>query len=104
MISQRLRNTIIHEKGIKLAELVWKAKRLKKNKGLDLVVIDYLQLLTVGTKHSENRQAEVSIISRTLKKLARELDVPVIALSQLSRKVESRESISKVILSSANLK
>ncbi|NQZ65698.1 MAG: replicative DNA helicase [Mycoplasmatales bacterium] len=78
--------------GIKLAELVWKAKRLKKNKGLELIVIDYLQLLTVGTTHSENRQAEVSIISRTLKKLARELNVPVIALSQLSRKVESRES------------
>lgn len=78
--------------GIKLAELVWKAKRLKKNKGLDLIIIDYLQLLTVGSNSSDNRQAEVSVISRTLKKLARELDIPIIALSQLSRKVESRES------------
>ena len=76
--------------GIKLGELVWKAKRLKKNKGLDVIVIDYLQLITTAA-NGENRQAEVSAISRTLKKLARELEVPIIALSQLSRKVEQRD-------------
>lgn len=77
--------------GIKINELVWKARRLKKNIGIDMIIIDYLQLLSAGGK-TDNRQAEVSLISRTLKKLARELEVPVIALSQLSRKVEQRES------------
>lgn len=56
-----------------------------------MIVIDYLQLISAGG-NSDNRQAEVSVISRTLKKLARELEVPIIALSQLSRKVEQRES------------
>lgn len=74
-----------------LSEMVWKAKQLKKNKGLDIVFIDYLQLINMGTK-TESRQNEVSIISRTLKKLAREIEAPVVALSQLSRKVEMRES------------
>ena len=78
--------------GLRLAELVWKAKKLSKNKGLDMIVIDYLQLLTVGPASSRDRQAEVSVISRTLKKLARELDIPIIALSQLSRAVENREN------------
>ena len=78
--------------GLRLAELVWKAKKLHKNKGLDMIVIDYLQLLTVGPASSRDRQAEVSVISRTLKKLARELDIPIIALSQLSRAVENREN------------
>ena len=77
--------------GIKLSELIWKAKRLHKNIGLDFIVIDYLQLITTSSK-SDNRQSEVTLISSSLKKLARELEVPVIALSQLSRKVESRES------------
>ena len=79
--------------GIKLSELVWKAKKLHKNKGLDMIVIDYLQLIVSSSSNGvENRQAEVSAISRTLKKLARDLNIPVIALSQLSRKVEQRES------------
>ncbi len=78
--------------GVKLGELVWKAKKLHKNVGLDMIVIDYLQLLSVGNASSDNRQAEVSVISRTLKQLARELDVPVVALSQLSRRVEQREN------------
>lgn len=78
--------------GIKLSELVWKAKKLHKNKGLDFIVIDYLQLIVASSGGSDdNRQAEVSAISRTLKKLARDLNIPVIALSQLSRKVEQRE-------------
>ena len=69
------------------AELRSKCRKLKLEKGLDLVIIDYLQLMTTG---KENRQQEVSDISRSLKLLARELNVPVVALSQLSRKVEER--------------
>ena len=66
-----------------------RARRLKSREGLSLVVIDYLQLMT-GRHGSENRQVEVSEISRGLKILARELEVPVVALSQLSRGLESR--------------
>lgn len=77
---------------IKLSEIVWKTRRLKNKGKLDLIIIDYLQLIPLSHKTtSDNRQQEVSIISRTLKQLARELEVPVIALSQLSRKVEQRE-------------
>jgi len=68
-----------------------KCRRLKKERGkLGLILIDYLQLIT-GSGRRENRQQEVSEISRTLKQIARELDVPVIALSQLSRGVEQRQ-------------
>jgi replicative DNA helicase len=70
-------------------EVQARARRLKREKGLDLIVIDYLQLMQVpGTK--ENRATEISEISRTLKALAKELKVPVIALSQLNRSVEQR--------------
>jgi replicative DNA helicase len=72
---------------ISVLELRAKARRLKAEKGLSLIVIDYLQLMQVG-KRSENRQQEISEISRSLKALARELNVPIIALSQLSRAVE----------------
>ena len=73
-----------------MAEIRSKCRRLLKESGqLDLVIIDYLQLIE-GTGQ-ENRQQEVSVISRNLKKLAKELHVPIIALSQLSRGVEARQ-------------
>ena len=74
--------------GLGLLELRSKARRLKHEFGLDLLIIDYLQLMQ-GMR-AENRQQEISEISRGLKGLARELDVPIIALSQLSRSVEMR--------------
>lgn len=67
-----------------------KARRLKAEKGLDLLVVDYLQLMQ-GRNDAESRQQEISDISRSLKALAKELNVPVVALSQLSRAVESRK-------------
>jgi len=73
------------------AEILSKCRRLKREHGLDLIVVDYLQLMTLGGKSkSDNRQQEISEISRGLKILAKELSIPVIALSQLSRAVESR--------------
>ncbi|MEK3920594.1 replicative DNA helicase [Paenibacillus sp. FSL K6-2393] len=80
--------------GITIQDICSKCRRLKKEKGLAMIMIDYLQLIEVAGgkgKSGENRQQEVSYISRTLKHLARELDVPVIALSQLSRAVEQRQ-------------
>ncbi len=72
-------------------ELRSRARRLMAEHGLDLLIIDYLQLMSGSTRsQSENRQQEISAISRGLKALARELDVPVLVLSQLSRAVESR--------------
>ena len=83
-----------------IQELRSKARRLKAEDGLDLIVIDYLQLMQApsGSPGSENRQHEVAEISRGLKALARELDVPVLALSQLSRSVETRQ-VKKPMLS-----
>lgn len=75
---------------ISVMEVRAKARRLKAEHGLSALFIDYLQLMR-GSERSENRQQEVSAISRSLKALAKELDVPVIALSQLSRAVEQRE-------------
>ena len=75
--------------GISLSEMRSKCRKLKLEKVLGLVIIDYLQLMTT-TGRTESRQQEISEISRSLKGLARELDVPVIALSQLSRAVEQR--------------
>ena len=69
-----------------------KCRKLKREKGLDLVVIDYLQLMGNGKNKSENRQQEVSEMSRMLKVMARELDVPVLLLSQLSRTCETRHN------------
>lgn len=76
--------------GIKIGELKSKARKLKVEKGLDFIVIDYLQLITTASK-IDNRQQEVSEISRELKALAKELQVPILALSQLSRGVEQRQ-------------
>ena len=87
-------NLIIEDDlSVTLPEIKAKCRRLAKSpKGLGLVVIDYLQLVTTGNKKVESRQVEVSEISRTLKTMASELKVPVIALSQLSRNAEKRES------------
>lgn len=76
--------------GLNIGELAWKIRKLDSLVSLDMVIIDYLQLLET-VKKSENRQQAISEISRTLKSLARELKIPIIALSQLSRKVETRE-------------
>ena len=91
--------------GISLAEMRAKARRLKQNAGgLDLIVVDYLQLMSatlpsMGGKRYENRTQEVSAISRGLKALAKELNVPVIALSQLSRASERRGDDKRPMLS-----
>jgi len=77
--------------GITIAKLAARARRLKRMVGLDLIIVDYLQLVTGGTGGPENRVQEVSMITQGLKALAKELSVPVIALSQLSRQVENRE-------------
>lgn len=77
--------------GITVADIRAKCRRLKKEKNLGMILIDYLQLIQGRGKAGENRQQEVSEISRTLKMIARELEVPVIALSQLSRGVEQRQ-------------
>lgn len=77
--------------GIRVADIRAKCRRLKQEHGLGMVIIDYLQLIQGNRRNVENRQQEVSEISRSLKELARELEVPVIALSQLSRSVEQRQ-------------
>ncbi len=75
---------------ITLFEMMSKCRRLKIEKGLDLIIVDYLQLMSGGGKNNSNRQQEISDISRGLKAMARELNCPVIALSQLSRAPELR--------------
>ena len=75
--------------GISVTELRSKCRKFKMEHNLGIIIIDYLQLMT-GSKHSESRQQEISDISRSLKAVARELNVPVVALSQLSRAVEQR--------------
>ncbi|RDI40893.1 replicative DNA helicase [Falsibacillus pallidus] len=77
--------------GIRITEIRSKCRRLKQEHGLGMILIDYLQLIQGSGRSGENRQQEVSEISRSLKELARELQVPVIALSQLSRGVEQRQ-------------
>lgn len=81
--------------GSSISELKAKARRLKMEQGLDILIIDYLQLMSasgVGSSYQQNRVQEISEISRSLKELARDLSIPIIALSQLSRAVEMRPS------------
>jgi len=79
--------------GISMAKLAARARRLKRMVGLDLLIVDYLQLITGGDGmgRNDNRVQEVSMITQSLKSLAKELSIPVIALAQLSRQVENRE-------------
>lgn len=77
--------------GISIAQLVSRARRLKRQRGLDLLIIDYIQLISGSSKNQGNRVQEITEITTGLKALAKELNVPVIALSQLSRQVESRD-------------
>jgi replicative DNA helicase len=86
---------------LSIFDLRAKARRLASQHGIKLIIIDYLQLMTAGGagKGGGNREQEISTISRNLKALAKELDVPVIALSQLSRAVETRGSSKRPLLS-----
>lgn len=84
--------------GINVLELRAKARRLKKEKRIGMIMVDYLQLMQ-GPRGAESRQQEISVISRSLKALAKELDVPVVALSQLSRAVEIRGGDRRPMLS-----
>jgi replicative DNA helicase len=78
--------------GLSVAQLAARARRLKRQRGLDLLVVDYIQLLQGSSKRSsENRVQEVTEITTNLKALAKELNVPIVALSQLSRQVENRD-------------
>jgi replicative DNA helicase len=77
--------------GLSISQLTARARRLKRQRGLDVLVIDYIQLLLGSGKRSDNRVQEVTEITTSLKALAKELNVPIIALSQLSRQVENRD-------------
>jgi replicative DNA helicase len=95
---EKLQNAPIHiddSPGINIFELRAKCRRLKKQYNIELVIIDYLQLMTSGPEHKGNREQEISSISRALKSLAKELNVAVIALSQLNRSVETRSGTAK---------
>ena len=86
---QNLKLFVDETGGLSVAQLAARARRLKRQRGLDLLIIDYLQLVR-GQRNPESRQQEITYISQSLKALARELKVPVVALSQLSRQVEQR--------------
>jgi replicative DNA helicase len=77
--------------GISIGQLTAAARRLQRSEGLDMIVVDYLQLVTASNRRSDGRVQEVSEITQGMKAMAKELNVPVIALSQLSRQVENRE-------------
>jgi replicative DNA helicase len=77
--------------GLSISQLTARARRLKRQKGLDVIMVDYIQLLQGSGKRSDNRVQEVTEITTSLKALAKELNVPVVALSQLSRQVENRD-------------
>tara|TARA_R110002096_G_scaffold12152_4_gene44125 strand:+ start:11027 stop:12538 length:1512 start_codon:yes stop_codon:yes gene_type:complete len=82
---------IDHTGGISISQLTARARRLKRQRGLDMLIIDYLQLLSGSGKRSDNRVQELTEITTGLKALAKELNVPILALSQLSRQVENRD-------------
>lgn len=84
---------------LSIFELRAKARRLKQQHNIDLIIIDYLQLMTAGSSKGGNREQEISTISRSIKEIAKELNVPIIALSQLSRSVETRGGDKKPMLS-----
>jgi replicative DNA helicase len=89
---QRLPLYVDETGGLSISQLTARARRLKRQKGLDLIVVDYIQLLQgSGKRGNDNRVQEVTEITTSLKALAKELNIPVIALSQLSRQVESRD-------------
>ena len=88
---EELRLYIDDTGGLSIAQLAARARRLKRQHGLGLIVVDYLQLLTGSARRSDGRVNEITEISQGLKALAKELNVPVIALAQLSRQVEARE-------------
>ncbi|AGA64310.1 Replicative DNA helicase [Liberibacter crescens BT-1] len=77
--------------GISIAQLSTRARRLKRQRGLDVLVIDYIQLMTASKRSGDSRVLEITEITTGLKSLAKELNVPIIALSQLSRQVENRD-------------
>ena len=85
--------------GISITEIRAKCRKLKLEKDIGLVIIDYLQLVTASGKKNASREQEISEISRSLKILAKELNVPVIALSQLSRAPEQRKDDHRPMLS-----
>jgi replicative DNA helicase len=85
--------------GLNVFELRAKCRRMKQQHGIDLIVIDYLQLMQGGSLNGGNREQEISAISRSVKSIAKELDIPIIALSQLSRNVETRGGDKRPMLS-----
>lgn len=84
---------------LSIFELRAKARRLKEKSNIEMIIIDYLQLMTAGNDNRGNREQEISTISRSLKALAKELEIPIIALSQLSRAVETRGGVKRPMLS-----
>lgn len=93
-VRQMEKHTLVidDQPGLKITDLRARARRMKESHGIELLIIDYLQLISgSGSRTQENRQMEISEISRMLKNLARELNIPVLCLAQLSRKVEERQ-------------
>ena len=84
---------------LSIFELRAKARRLKQQHDIELIIVDYLQLMTAGSNKAGNREQEISSISRSIKEIAKELNIPIVALSQLSRSVETRGGIKRPMLS-----
>ncbi len=84
---------------LSIFELRAKARRLKQQHNVELIIIDYLQLMTAGSTKAGNREQEISSISRSIKEIAKELNIPIVALSQLSRSVETRGGDKRPMLS-----